>query len=62
MVETDGSATTVRLSAFVAVSKLAAVTSTVKLLVPDPEGVPEITPPELRFNPVGKVPDERDQV
>jgi hypothetical protein len=34
----------------------------VKLLVPDPEGVPEITPPELRFNPVGKVPDERDQV
>ena len=54
---------TVRLSGWVAVSELASVTLTVKLLVPVPVGVPEITPVlEASASPAGKVPAEMDQV
>ena len=53
----------VRLSVTVAVSELASLTRTVKLLVPVPVGVPEITPvPGARANPAGKVPEMIDQV
>jgi hypothetical protein len=35
---------------------------TVKETVPDVVGVPLITPPLLRFNPVGKEPADSDQL
>ena len=58
-----GGASTVTLKACVADTELASVTRTVKLLVPVPVGVPEITPvPEASDNPAGKVPAEIDQV
>jgi hypothetical protein len=56
-------ALTVTLSDFVAVSELASVTLTVKVLVPVPVGVPEITPVvEARVNPAGKAPEVTDQL
>jgi hypothetical protein len=62
-VATVGGATTVTLSGIAAVSELASDTWTVKLLVPVPVGVPEITPVlEARDNPVGRVPEVMDQV
>jgi len=54
---------TVRLSGFVAVRELASVTCTVKLVVPVPVGVPEITPVlEVSTSPVGRVPTVIDQL
>jgi len=38
------------------------VTLAVKLKVPVAVGVPEIIPEEPRVRPVGRVPEERDQV
>jgi hypothetical protein len=59
----EGAALTVRLSDFVAALELASITCTVKLLVPDPVGVPEIAPvPGASVNPVGKFPETSDQV
>src|SRR5712675_2645686 len=56
-------ALTVTLSNFVEVSKWASVTFTVKVLVPVPVGVPEITPVvDASVRPAGNVPDVRDQV
>ena len=37
-------------------------TRMVKLLVPEALGVPLITPPPLRVNPGGKVPEAKDHV
>ena len=37
-------------------------TLTVKLEVPVAEGVPEITPAELRLSPAGSVPEDTDQL
>ena len=49
------------LSAFVATCDLASVTCTVKLLVPVPVGVPEITPLlDDNVNPAGKLPTVMD--
>jgi hypothetical protein len=51
------------LSAFEAIPELASLTCTVKLLVPVPVGVPEITPvPEASVNPAGSVPIVIDQL
>jgi hypothetical protein len=62
-VVTIGGSNTVRLSAFVAVDEAASVTFTVKLLVPMPVGVPEITPVlAASVSPAGRVPTEMDQV
>ena len=59
----EGAALTVMLSDFVAVSALASVTFTVKVLVPVPVGVPEITPVvDASANPTGKVPEVTDQL
>ena len=59
----EGATLTVRLSDFVAALELASITCTVKLLVPDPVGVPEIAPvPGASVNPVGKFPETSDQV
>jgi len=59
---TEVDALTVILSDFVAVSALASVTLTVKVLVPVPVGVPEITPVvEASASPAGKVPEMTDQ-
>ena len=53
----------VMLSALLAVCELLSVTCTVKLLVPDELGVPEMTPlPELSANPAGRLPLVIDQV
>src|ERR1700693_845519 len=53
----------VRLSALVAVCEVESVTCAVKLLVPDPVGVPEIVPVlGASVNPAGKVPERMDQV
>ena len=53
----------VMLSVFVATRELASVTCTVKVLVPGPVGVPEITPvPGANVNPAGKLPAVMDQV
>ena len=38
------------------------VASTVKLNVPDAEGVPDITPADERVRPLGRLPDAMDQV
>ena len=63
VVMVSGGATTVRLSGCAAVNELASVTWTVKLLVPVPVGVPEITPVlAASASPVGKVPEEMDQL
>ena len=62
VVVTVSGATTLMLSGLVAVSELASVTWTVKLLVPVPVGVPEITPVlEASVNPAGRMPVETDQ-
>jgi hypothetical protein len=59
----EGAVFTVRLSDFVAASELASITCTVKLLVPDPVGAPEIAPVlGASASPVGKAPDTMDQV
>ncbi len=53
---------TVILSAVVAVWELASLTRTVKMLVPVPVGVPEITPVLVAsVNPAGSVPALIDQ-
>jgi hypothetical protein len=52
----------VMLKACVAVFESESVTLTVKLLVPVAVGVPLMTPLELRVNPVGRLPDNSDQV
>jgi hypothetical protein len=63
VVTVGGVVPTVMLSAFVAVAELASVTCTVKLLVPVPVGVPEITPVlEASISPAGKVPTVIDQL
>jgi hypothetical protein len=50
-------------SDFAVVWELASVTCTVKLLVPEPVGVPLITPvEEFNVNPDGRLPDVIDQV
>ena len=55
--------TTVKLSGTEAVADLVSVTRTVKLLVPVTVGVPEIIPVLVASdNPVGKVPEARDQL
>jgi hypothetical protein len=41
---------------------LESATCTVKLDVPGPVGVPEITPPVLKLSPGGSDPDTTDQV
>src|SRR5690349_6080331 len=52
----------VMLSALLAVCELLSVTCTVKLLVPDALGVPEISPlPEFRASPAGRLPVVIDQ-
>jgi hypothetical protein len=38
------------------------VAVTVKVEVPVAEGVPDITPPELRVSPVGRLPEVRAQL
>jgi hypothetical protein len=59
----EGATATAMLKDFVAVSVLASVTFTVKLLEPVPVGVPAITPVvEASVNPTGKVPEEIDQL
>jgi hypothetical protein len=63
VVVTLGGAITVKLSDFDPVRELASVTCTVKLLVPVPVGVPEITPvPAASVSPAGKVPEVIDQL
>ena len=57
-----GVAVTVKLRALVAVIKLASLTCTVKLLVPLPVGVPEITPLGDSVNPAGNVPERMLQL
>ena len=53
----------VRLSGLVAASEFASDTCTVKLLVPDAVGVPEIAPVlDASASPAGKVPETMDQV
>jgi hypothetical protein len=62
VVTVRGSATT-RLRAFVVVTDLLSATFTVKLLVPVPVRVPEITPLlEERVNPAGRLPADMDHV
>lgn len=57
VIEGGAVAVTVKLSAFVAVCEFASVTVTLKLLAPDPVGVPEIAPvPDASVRPAGKVP------
>jgi len=59
----EGAALTVTLSAFVAVRELASLTCTVKLLLPEPVGVPEIAPVlEVSASPAGSAPEMIDQV
>ena len=58
-----GAVVTVRLRDFVAVCELPSVTRAVKLLVPDPVGVPEIAPVlELSARPAGSDPETIDQL
>ena len=45
-----------------AVCAFASLTWTVKLLVPEVVGVPEIVPPVERVNPAGRVPDTTDHL
>ena len=59
----EGAALTTMLSDFVAVSALASVIFTLKVLVPVPVGVPEITPVvDASASPAGKVPEVTDQL
>jgi hypothetical protein len=61
--EIEGKALTMMLSDFVAVSELASETCTVKVLVPDPVGVPEMTAVlGARVSPVGKAPEVIDHI
>jgi hypothetical protein len=63
MVGGTGAALTVMLSASVARCPLASVTRTVKLLVPVPLGVPEITPVLVASaSPAGRLPKLSDQL
>jgi hypothetical protein len=63
MVSGTGAPLTVMLSAWVAVCPLASVTRTVKLLVPVPLGVPEITPVlAASASPAGRLPALSDQL
>jgi hypothetical protein len=63
VVVTDGGATTVMLSDFVAVCEFESVTCTVKLVVPVPVGDPEIKPvPGVSVSPAGSEPMEMDQL
>jgi hypothetical protein len=48
--------------ACVSVALAASVALTVKLLVPDTEGTPEIVPPEASVNPTGSDPADISQV
>ena len=58
-----GGTSTVMLSACVAVSPFISWACTVKMLVPAPVGVPEITPVlALRASPTGRLPTVVDQV
>ena len=60
---TGADAFTVMLSAWAAESDVASVILTVKLLVPDVVGVPEIVPEAAASaSPLGNVPEEIDQV
>jgi hypothetical protein len=57
-----GGRATVRLRGALAVTELASLTCTVKLLVPVAVGVPVMAPvAEFRDKPAGRVPEERDQ-
>ena len=53
---------TARLTARFVEKLLASVTCTVKLAVPAAVGVPLRTPPLLKLNPAGKLPDASDQL
>jgi len=58
----EGAEITLMLRPLLAVTEFASVTRTVKLLVPDPVGVPEIAPVvEASVNPAGNVPEAIDQ-
>jgi hypothetical protein len=54
-------ASTVMLSDRVAVAPAESVTCTEKLEVPEPVGVPEMTPLEDRMSPTGSEPEVMDQ-
>ena len=57
----EGGALMIRLSDFVAVCEFASFTCTVKLLVPDAVGVPEIAPVAgASASPAGKDPETMD--
>ena len=59
----EGEVAMVMPSAFVATRELASVTCTVKVLVPVPVGVPEITPVlDANVNPAGRLPAVMDHV
>ena len=63
LMERDGEAgVMVRVNAFVADALFLSVTCTVKLAVPVAVGVPLRTPPLLKLNPAGKLPDASDQL
>jgi hypothetical protein len=63
VVVTVSGATIVMLRALVPERELASVTCTVKLLVPVPVGVPEITPVlDASDSPAGSVPEVMDQL
>lgn len=61
-VEGVGAALIAMLKDAVAVSELAPITWTVKLLAPLPVGVPEIAPAEESVRPAGKLPEAIDHV
>ena len=59
----EGEVAMVMPSVFVATRELASVTCTVKVLVPVPVGIPEITPVlEANVNPAGRLPTVMDHV
>ena len=61
VIEGGAAAAIVMLRACVAICELASVTCTVKVLVPVPVGVPEITPVlDANVNPAGKLPTVMD--
>ena len=59
---TSGAGPIVSANTFVTVAVSASVTRTVNVDDVTDAGVPEITPPDDRFNPAGSVPDARDHV
>ena len=62
IVSGGGGALTVRLAVYVSDAANAALTGTVKLLVPVPVGVPDITPVlVVKSSPAGSVPSLIDQ-